>query len=574
MFAFTKSKTAYADCDRLPATLPAAARRERVRISAFGGLDMGKGTGWGISEMYNLSPRRAPALSTRPARELLLPSPAEGDPHGMALLGDDLYFARGTRLFRIPQVMNFASAPAVAEVGALSDTDKSMAVFGDCLLIYPDKVYVSADDRQLHPMELDTGIIGGLSFEGTGISMPTGRLWETAGFREGDAVYVKDFSGDTSDPSGKYLIQKIVGSTAYVNAVFPEEIQGSARLLRRVPDLQAVTVCGNRLYGYAGRYIYIGEEGTPFAWQSKKGDRERFLTLAGNTDGPFTACASCGDEAVFFKQGSVSRVIGISAGAPILSEIHAVGIPSAFSHTLCEMNGDLCYHGFDGVYRYSQTKRRPERIARICHGTPLTGHAVAYDEGYCVSITGESADGEVFAARCLYTSDTQAWYTEDDTAMTDGVSLDGYLCSVDPAGNFWLSRTDGRRAGCAADANREKTPLSSFVSFLPDYACQPQTYRPANLYLRLTSAGAGALSVLCSFADGHANLDAEVPLARQNRQEKENIREIACVSGKMTDRLVRIPLPPRRCNYVAFALEMVGDWVVHEMIFEYDLSGQ
>ena len=66
MLMSTKQKVSDTAIDRLPSTLPLASRRERVRVSSFGGLDMGAGKAWGIADMSNLSPRRAPSLATRP----------------------------------------------------------------------------------------------------------------------------------------------------------------------------------------------------------------------------------------------------------------------------------------------------------------------------------------------------------------------------------------------------------------------------------------------------------------------------------------------------------------------------
>lgn len=584
MLTSTKGKSQTPSADRLPSSLSAAARRERVRTASFGGLDMGEGKSWGIAEMYNLSPRRAPALATRPRRELLLPSPAEGKHHGMAVMAGDLYMARGTCLYRIPQVMKPAHPLKVVQVGELSDTDKCMTVFGGRLLILPDKMYVEEGGEQLYPMELDTGVLEDMIFCGDTVTLPMGRTWQSLGFFAGDSVYVSEMDGTV--PEGYYRIRTLNGSVATVTPAVsfstttsdgyfyeeipPEEITSPARLQRLVPDMQGMTVVGDRLCGYCGRAVYIGAEGEPFAWQQSRSDSHGPATLQSYTDGDFTACIAREDELMLFKASSIVRLTGTRADSFALSEISAAGIPAGLSHTLCEMEGTLYYHGSDGVYGYAITAQKPERLGDVFDGKPACGHAVAYEEGYYISLAGETPDGEHTSGRYLYVPHKRAWYVEADTHMTDGIRLGGHLCSVDEAGDLWLSRTDGERAYPAADADRKACPVRSFVSFVPDYTNHPDGCRPVNLYLRATSDGSGDLRVLLSFADGRCGLDANMPDVAWDGRERDNAREVACISGAMENRLLRIPLPPRRCDHMILALEMLGDWVIHDITLEYE----
>ena len=585
MLTSTKNKNQVPASDRLPEKLSAASRRERVRTTTFGGLDMGKGQAWGITEMRNLSPRCAPSLATRPRRELLLSFPLVGKYHGMAVMSGCLYIACGSYLYCIPQVLSSLQQLRVLTVGRLSDGDKCMTVFGDRLLILPDKVYVEEPGLELLPMELDTGSMEGLTFYGDTISLPPGKTWKTFGFFAGDSVYVSQTSGLVAE--GYYRILKLSGSTATVSPavsyspyytaggyeeMLPEKIIAPARLERHVPDLESMAVVGDRVFGFRNKSIYIGGQGSPFSWWQLQRDSQGPVTLERCTSESFTACAARGDEMVFFTPSSMIRVTGGRSGNFTLSEIGVAGIPRELSHTLCEMEGNLYYHGTDGVYVYGNTAQTPKSLGRVFDGAPTYGCAVAYEEGYYLALENKPLGQEGVSGRYLYHPINKAWYEETDIRMIDGVRLGSYLCSLDEQGNLWLSRTDGRRLYPAADAEREEkeSPMHSFVSFVPDYSHHPDGCRPTNLYLRATSDGSGELKVLMSFADGRCGLDAHVPADAKDGRDWENVREVACITGNMQDRLLRIPLPPRRCDYVALALEMQGDWVIHEITLEYE----
>lgn len=584
MLTSTKNKTQVPASDRLPEKLSAATRRERVRTTVFGGLDTGEGGVGKIAEMYNLSSRCAPALATRPEKELLLSSPLSGKHNGIAVMGEDLYVARGTYIYRVPQVLQPGELLQITKVGSVTDTEKYMTVFGGRLLIFPDKVYIDESDGYMYPMELDTGVLDEVRFCGNTVTLPMGHYWTEMGFLEGDSIYIYQTNGKISH--GYYRLVGLYASLATVapditfpprdeNGIYneyasPEVIVSSARIRRIVPDMDGMTVLGDRLCGYKGRTIYIGGEGSPFSWGQNLDDKHGAAVLKNCTDGDFNACATRGDELVLFKSAAIVRVTGTRSDNFMMTEIKAAGIPSGLGRTLCEMNGDLYYHGFDEAYVYRIHAQHPERLGRIFSGRPTGGCGVAYEEGYYVCVSGNQPDGAVASGRYFYDVARRAWYVDRDEQMIDGIRLGAYMCSVDESGIFWLSRNDGERAGTLEAMNAPSSPVHSFVSFVPDYTNYPDGCRPTNLYLRATSDGSGELKVLMSFADGRCGLDAHVPANAKDGRDWENVREVACITGNMQDRLLRIPLPPRRCDHVSLALEMQGDWVIHDVTLEYE----
>ena len=106
--------------------------------------------------------------------------------------------------------------------------------------------------------------------------------------------------------------------------------------------------------------------------------------------------------------------------------------------------------------------------------------------------------------------------------------------------------------------------MVSSVTLQPDYDFQPDGCRPVGIYLRATAKAGGVLEVKGEYACGEKKLDAdgsrEVPLG--------------VFTGKMTDRLLRIPLSPRLCDGLRLRLAMTGEWVIHEVICEYERAGR
>ena len=96
-------------------------------------------------------------------------------------------------------------------------------------------------------------------------------------------------------------------------------------------------------------------------------------------------------------------------------------------------------------------------------------------------------------------------------------------------------------------------------------------YLPFGLYLRATTRGNGEMKVYASFANGRMSKDARDPFTESRERVSEEVTELACVSANMSNRLLRIPLPLQQCDHMILGLEMVGDWVIHEIFFEYEL---
>ncbi len=536
------------ESDYLPEHLPASLRRERVHRTKFGGL-----AGEGIEDMVNLSPRRAPALATRMPRGVYVSAVGNGTPHGMAVFDGYLFFARGTRLYRT------VNGTSVADMGAVSDTDKQFFVFGDRLYVYPDKLYVEKGGGMLSYVELDTGIIEKVSFQGKKATLPAGMGWTALGFGVGDGLRIVNADDAEPAPEGYYRIAEIHGREVTVVGSFPSTHVSNARFRRTVPALERVCVSGNRVYGVIGQDVYISAAGSALDFYSKgASDGSDPVILHTDTDGIFTACAPWQGYVVFFKSDRICRLMGSRSDSFTLSDTFAVGIPARLANTLCEVGGALIYCTDGGVYRYRG--QEPERIAPT--GNSQVTDGCGGTDGYAYYLAVEQGNGAW--RQYLYLPDDKDWYAEDDIHPTGMIRKEGYLCIQDSDGYIWLTSSDGRATGCNFDERHVRGEVEASVTLEPDYGLQPDGCRLTAVYIRATSGVGAEMEVLAAYADGQAGKDAA---------GSEEI-SLGTFKGQMTDRLLRIPVIPRLCDGVRLRLVMTGGWVIHSVIREYERGGQ
>ncbi len=538
--------------DRLPAHLSAKPRRERVGIDRFPGLDVGKG---GMKTMRNLSPRGGAALAVRRPRELLAEAQDGSAAHGMAVMGNALYVAQGTGLYRLT-----GNAGGLETVGTLSDTDKQMAVFGDRLYILPDKRYVDQSDGVLHPAELDSGEVANVEFRLNTITLPNGMTWKALGFGDGDGISVINADDVTPAPEGSYCIRRVHGRVAYLETEFQAAYVSRARITRTMPDMDRICVLGRRMYGFHGRDIYVSSEGSALCWGGERTDGKGAVVLHTDTEGALTACAPWQGYMVFFKADRILRLMGTRSDSLSLQEICAAGIPAALSETLCEIGGNLFYHSDTGVYRYGGAY--PERIGVLSAQAMIQGCSGTDGVGYYLCLAADGEDGQAGQRLYLYMPEQETWYAEDELSIAHMCHWNGFLCIQAEDGRLWLCRSDGRRAGCAQDEATLGGPLEASVTLPVDHSFEPDGYRLTGIVLRATAPSGGELRILAAYADGRdsRDIDSTVPEA-----------ELAVIAGGMTDRLLRVPITAPPCDSHVLRLEMIGEWTVSSLWRDYEV---
>ena len=104
-------------------------------------------------------------------------------------------------------------------------------------------------------------------------------------------------------------------------------------------------------------------------------------------------------------------------------------------------------------------------------------------------------------------------------------------------------------------------PVRASLTLSPDYRLQPDGCRLTGVFIRATAGEDSMLEVFADYADGAVGRDAD---------GMEEV-SLGVALGGMTDRLIRFPVIPRVCDGVRLRLDMTGDWVIHEVIREYEV---
>lgn len=122
-------------------------------------------------------------------------------------------------------------------------------------------------------------------------------------------------------------------------------------LERRVPELEFVTECDNRLWGCNSRenVIYACKLGDPTNWYSYRGIAADSYAVTVGSDGPFTGAATCLGYALFFKENTLHKLCGSKPSDYQLTSMRCRGVARGAGRSLCVLNETLYYLSQDGV---------------------------------------------------------------------------------------------------------------------------------------------------------------------------------------------------------------------------------
>ena len=415
-----------------------------------------------FADTENLSARHWPLLSTRLRRGVL---GTLADPGG--LLGKDAlcHVADGTLY-----VADLATA-----LTGLSSGPKQLVSMGAYVLVFPDKKYYNTEDpADCGSMEADWSLTGDLSLQlcgpdGTPWSAPSvsasaptapenAALWLQTGesgtalfqwsealglWSELTAVYTRvSFTSEGQLPAlfkqydgveieglpleelnGSKLLYALGGGEDEPDWIVLAGLCPSAltrenltvRIRRRVPDMDFVCQCQNRLWGC--RYGRAGGETVNEIYASALGDFKNFRQYLGlstdswtasvGSDGEWTGAVSYLGHPLFFKEDRLHAVTVSALGAHRIEETVCRGVQKGSARSLCVVGESLYY-------------KAPGEVCVWQGGFPQSVSAQLGEERYGDAVGG-AIDGIYYlsmrgaAGWRLFSYDTRrgVWYRED-----------------------------------------------------------------------------------------------------------------------------------------------------------------
>ena len=502
----------------------------RIALRQFGGLDRRAGAGNGaICAMENLTGTKAPLLASRPGRRTVRALGAA--PHGL--------FAAGA-LFDCEGTVLRADGAAAA---AVSDTDKVFAALGRRVVVFPDKLLLTptgdpAAPWDAVPLEAAYTAADLVFSDGTYAGEPAEKnTVATAGapfpFRAGDAVTFPPCAPTGGEEKTAVVREVDGGGTVlrFYENTFAETgtVSAALTLRRRVPDLDFLCACDNRVWGCRGDTVCCCKPGDPFNWNVFDGLSTDAWSAETGTAGDFTGCVSFMGYPVFFKEDRVFKVYGSRPSNYELMGSAALGVLPGAAGTVAAAGETLYYLSRAGFVRYGGGW--PAAIDAALDAR-YTGGAAGSD-GRRWFVSALRADG---ARELLVFDPAQGLWHREDALAVHAFALHG--------GTLY-AQTDTALLAVGDAGAGDEGPFTASAAFADFDLRSFEGKYPVRLRLRLACAGPVTVSLRC---DGGA---------------WETAATLAAGDG---DRY--IPLPVRRCARFALRLSGACAWTLRALEIE------
>ncbi|MFA7255953.1 MAG: hypothetical protein WC047_00045 [Kiritimatiellales bacterium] len=252
-------------------------------------------------------------------------------------------------------------------------------------------------------------------------------------FTEGDSVTITgstvtdlNATGVIVDKGTDYIVM-----TGILTAAASQT--GSLVVQRKVPDMDFVTECNNRLWGCSStnHEVYACKLGDPTNWYTYTTLADASFAATIGSDGDFTGAYTHRSTVYFFKEDSVHQVMGVKPPFSI-DEVKVRGVQKGSEKSLALLNETLFYKARTGICAFDGSE--PFDVSREL-GTGRYDNAVAgaYDGRYYVSMQDESDAWHLF----VFDEAAGMWHREDATHALYFAYLDGEMYYVDSAGWLW-----------------------------------------------------------------------------------------------------------------------------------------
>ncbi len=437
---------------------------ERVVTDTFRGYNHNLKIGEGeFFRTENLTSKCFPLLASRPRRGSVARLTAPGG----LLAKEKLAWVDGGTLFY---------GGEATPVRGLAPGEKQLVSMGAYLCVFPDKVYYNtAKPEEYGSMEAEYRSAGAVEYslcreDGDAYPQPAvaeeapedpvnGALWVDTGgkthtlrrwsslygewtavesvctrlrfisegelpglFRAGDGVTLSGAEVDAVN--GEKILLAVGGGEGerdwlVVTGLLEEVVtqrEGSVRLERRVPEMDFVIECRNRLwgcrYGVSGgemlNEIYCCALGDFTNWRQYQGLSTDSWTASVGSDGPWTGAVSYLGYPTFFKENRIHRVTVSPIGAHSITETVCRGVQPGCAKSLQVVNETLLYKSRADVCAYQGSF--PEGISAAL-GEELYGEAAAGTVGdrYYLSMKNSGGEWELFT----YDLRRSIWMRED-----------------------------------------------------------------------------------------------------------------------------------------------------------------
>ena len=181
---------------------------------------------------------------------------------------------------------------------------------------------------------------------------------------------------------------------------------------RKVPDMEFITECNNRLWGCSkdGHEIYCCKLGDVKNWNCFRGVATDSWAATIGSDGKFTGAITYLGYPIFFKEDCLIKVSVSATGGHQTKETRCRGVQNGSGRSLCILNENLyyksstCVCGYNGSLPYSIS----DELGDVRYYDAVAG---AIGDDYYISMKDNNDVYSMF----VYDTKNGIWCKEDDT---------------------------------------------------------------------------------------------------------------------------------------------------------------
>lgn len=257
------------------------------------------------------------------------------------------------------------------------------------------------------------------------------------GFAQYDGVNISGFTGALETLNGSHVLQAVEDNAITIIGIVTGtgyEETNTVTVERKVPDMDYVTECGNRIWGC--KYGVVNGKPINEIYACKLGDFKNWNVFQGlstdsyvasrGSDGVFTGAITLQGHPLFFKEECIEKVYPSSTGAHQIVTTEARGVQRGCHRSLVIVEETVYYKSRTDVCAYSGSL--PVSVSEAL-GEMRYKDARAGAEGnlYYISMQDEQGAWHLMA----YDTAKRMWHREDNTRAMMFTTCDGRLWWID-----------------------------------------------------------------------------------------------------------------------------------------------
>ena len=360
-----------------------------------------------------------------------------------------------------------------------------------------------------------------------------GESWQTATDEDKAQIEALNSSVPIYAVEGTYIL--IVG---LIDRMM-KQTSGTVTIERKVPDMDFVTECGNRLWGCkygivdgeTVNEIYCCVLGDFKNWYRYLGVSTDSWTASQGTDGQWTGAITHLGYPLFFKENCIHKVYPSATGAHQITVTNCRGVQKGSHKSLRIVNEVLYYKSRTDVCSYdgSLPVSVSYQLGNVDYNSAVAG---SYGNKYVISMKDSSGEWNLF----VYDTSKSLWMREDATKVDFFADKDQELYFITDNKMYAMNGT----AGTIEDDFHWRAETGTFGFSYPDHKYLSRF----NFRMQLAKGAS---------MDFYMQYDSDGIWRFMGHMEGIDLRTFT------------LPIRPRRCDHLRMAIDGTGEFKLYSI---------